>query len=270
VRLPALDRGTEALRRLYLAAESQLQALVAESLASGALASARYRQQRLAVVQQILADLNGTAIPEATDLIARSYELGGQIAGIQGGFGSGLHQAAVELLADNLTARLNDATETVGRRVEDTFRREGLRATALSLIQGGTRREASAQLQQALVDQGVKAFEDRAGRSWGLEAYASMAVRTTTREAVTHGTINSFTENGVDLVRWNAHAGVDDEPCGSNAGKVFSITGATDGYPVLDPPPAHPNCRCVVGPATENLDALERRLGIAQPDLVAA
>lgn len=262
MRLPLVDRGAEMLRRLYAQAEAQLQALVAEAVASGALGTARYRQTRLAEVQRILAELNGEAIPEATQLVVDSYQLGASMAGVRGAFGTGIHVEAIELLADNLANRLNDASETVGRRVEDTFRREGLRHAALGLIEGATRRETSERLRQTLAAQGVKAFEDRAGRQWGLEQYASMVVRTTTREAVTHGTVNALTEQGTDLVSISHHIH-DADVCDRWDGKTFSLTGATEGHAVLDQyPPFHPNCRHVLTPAATNLDALERELGL--------
>lgn len=257
-----VDAAATALIRLYEAAEAQLQALVADALASGALGTARYRQQRLAEVQQILAALNGTAIPEATGLVVESYQLGSRIAGLRGGFGTGVHREAVEILADALTGKLNDASETLGRRVEDTFRREGLRATAMHLIEGSTRREASARLAKALADQGVRAFEDRAGREWHLSSYAEMVVRTTTREAVTQGTVQTMLQSSQDLITISSHVH-DEDVCSQFDGRTFSLTGATEGYPIAERlPPYHPRCRHVATPTAANLDALERELGL--------
>lgn len=269
MRLPT-DRAVTALARLYEAAEAHLRALVAESIASGALGTARYRQQRLALVQQLLAAAQAEAVPEATQLVVDSYTLGGNIAGIEGGFGTGIHTEAVEVLADALVGRLNDAAERVGRQADDIFRREGLRHAALDLIQAGTQRDASKQLQEALIRQGVSGFQDRAGRDWGLATYANMVVRTTTREAVSTATKNAMIERGDDVVQISSHRHESDV-CDAYDGKVFSLTGATDGHPVLDRlPPFHPNCSHVMTAATANLDALERSLGLAQPALAAA
>jgi hypothetical protein len=269
MRLPT-DRAATVLARLYATAEAQLRALVAEAVASGALGTARYRQTRLAEVQRILADLNGEAIPEATQVVADAYTLGGQIAGIEGAFGTGIHQEAVNVLADALTASLNDATERVGRQASDVFRREGLRHAALDLIAGGTQRDAAKELRATLLRRGVSGFRDRAGRDWGLSTYAEMVVRTTTREAVSTATKNTLVERGDDLVTISSHRH-DSDMCDRYDGKTFSLTGATDGHPVLDQlPPFHPNCVHVLTPATANLDALERELGLAQPALAAA
>jgi hypothetical protein len=246
-----------------------LQALVVEALASGSLGTARYRSQRLAVVQQVLAAVQSEAVPQAAQAVTDAYVLGSRIAGVTGSFGSGVHGEAVNVLADALTTRLNDAAETVGRRVDDVFRREGLRHAALSLITGGTRRDASQALQDELVRQGVSAVTDRAGREWGLSTYAEMVIRTTTREAVSHGTHNRLLEGGQDLVSISKHRGVaaDDERCLRIAGKTFSITGRTPGYEVLPlnawpPMGTHPNCAHVATPARASLEQLERSLGL--------
>lgn len=270
------DRAATALARLYQTAEARLEALIARAIASGALGTARYRAVRLAEVQRILSELQDEAVPEATQAVADAYRVGGLIAGVDT-FGSSVHQDAVEVLADNLASRLNDAAEKVGRQTEDVFRREGLRHAALDLIEGGTQREASARLRETLVRQGVSSFEDRAGRQWGLASYSEMVVRTTTREAVSTATHHSLLERGDDLVTISSHRGVepDDERCLRIQGRTFSITGRTPGYPVLPldewpPMGTHPRCVHVATPAAASFEALERSLGIAQSAIMAA
>jgi hypothetical protein len=225
----------------------------------------------------VLAELQGVAVPEATELVTDAYSLGGSIAGLAGGFGSSIHTDAVEILADALVNSLNDATERVGRQANDVLRREGLRAAALDLIAGGTQRDAAKELRATLLRRGVSGFRDRAGRDWGLSSYAEMVVRTTTREAVSTATHHTMIEQGSDLVTISSHRGVesDDERCLRIDGKTFSITGQTPGYDVLPldqwpPMGTHPRCVHVATPATANLDALERELGLAQPALAAA
>jgi hypothetical protein len=115
----------------------------------------------------------------------------------------------------------------VGRRTEDAFRRAGLKQSAQGIAAGETRKAVSEALARALVEDGVTdaltGFVDKAGRRWSLDTYSNMVVRTTTREAATHG--------------------------------------QTDGYDVIDQlPPFHPNCRHVATPASENLDAFEAAL----------
>lgn len=258
-----VDRQAAAVARLYAAAEERLRRLALEALASGNLETARYRQVRLAAIQQELAALQAQAVPEATQVLASAYRLGVDIGGgISGAFGTGIHADAVAILADSLVNKLNDAAEHVGRQAEDVFRQEGLRLSAMHLLEGSTRREASKQLQESLAGKGIKSFTDRAGREWNLGSYTEMVIRTTTREAVSVATRNRMLEGGNDLVTISHH---EHEPdvCSKFDNRTFSITGSTDGYPVLsDWPPYHPRCRHVATPASANLDQLERDLGL--------
>jgi uncharacterized protein with gpF-like domain len=258
-----IDTQADVLARLFQEAEQTIRQQIVQALASGALRTAAYRRAQLAVVQQHLAALHSTAIPAAREQVARAYGDGVVIANtnlpkakLATAFSGGFHSEAVNALADSLTTKLDAAITHVGRRADDVFRREGLRQTTLGMLQGQGAQETAAQLASTLADQGVKAFIDSAGRSWGLDTYARMAIRTTGREAVTAGTKNRLAEAGLDLVTWTAAWDADDDPCQSNDGQTFSMSGSSSDYPALtDEPPAHPNCRCVLTPAAENLEA---------------
>jgi hypothetical protein len=68
---------------------------------------------------------------------------------------------------------------------------------------------------------------------------------------MTQGIINTNLEYGNDLVQWVAIGGAC-ELCMPLNGKVYSISGKNADFPMLnDPPPLHPNCRCVLAPITE-------------------
>jgi hypothetical protein len=267
MKLPT-DPLVQALVQLYKEAEATLQAQVTQAIASGQLGSARYRQERLQAVQRLLADLQGEAVPQSKEAVWQGYQVGIQIsqraaAGFFESFGTGIHEQAVGTLTDNLVKSLNEATDQVGRRVDDVFRREGLRHSALALIGGSTRTEASKKLEQTLLNQGKTSFVDKLGRNWGLAAYSSMVIRTTTREAASYGTANRLIENGDDLVTVSRHKDTDGPDI---------LTGKTKGYPVMTPdtyPPFHPNCRHVIAPATASFAALEASLGLSPSTAVA-
>jgi hypothetical protein len=109
---------------------------------------------------------------------------------------------------------------------------------------------------QGLLDQGQTAFVDRRGRKWRLDSYAEMVARTTTREAASVATINTCDEFGLDLVRISTHSPTC-ELCAPLQGKVYSISGNDDRYPMLTDerrPPIHPNCRHVLAPYVRELD----------------
>jgi hypothetical protein len=256
------ERQIDALLAIYREAEARLTAQVVSALRSGNLGTATYRTQQLALVEGLLSQVQGQALPQALAVLRVSYGEGlaiANLAGLNTAF-TGIHTEAVNILADSLSNRLGDAFTTVGRQVEDIYRKEGLRLSALSLAEGSTRVEASESMIQALTRQGITGFEDRAGREWGLSRYSSMVLRTTTREAMSEGTKNRLIEAGMDLVEWTGN-GENCPECAELEGTVYSLTGETGGYEeIVDMPPLHPNCTCVLTPPEVTLDELERQL----------
>lgn len=169
---------------------------------------------------------------------------------------SQVHQKALDVLAQNLADNLRDATQFVGRRVNDVFRQVGLEATAGKFASGATVRGMKQEVIKRLLDQGQTAFKDRLGRKWRLDTYAEMCARTVTREAASVATINTCREAGLDLVRITTHYPTC-ELCAPLQGKVFSISGKDSRYPKLTDerrPPIHPHCRHVLTPYVRELD----------------
>lgn len=247
----------DALMRILRSGEAELDALVADALASGKLGSAAFRRAQLGKVRTILATLQGEAVQRGTEMVALSYAHGGtavdHLIGSSGPF-TGVHQEAVNVIADNLAHKLGEAAATVGRRVDDAFRQEGLRQVASALVTGSARRDNVAAMTERLQQRGVRAFTDAAGREWKLSTYSEMHVRTIVREAASQGTANRLLENGSDLVTISSHDH-DEDVCTDYDGKTFSLTGATPGYDVLDNyPPFHPNCEHVLTPAEVDVD----------------
>lgn len=152
----------------------------------------------------------------------------------------------------------------LGRPVDDAYREATLRAVAEGLLGGDTRREISASLEARLVREGtanaLKGYTDSAGRRWDLQSYARMAVRTTTREAMTAGTTGRMLDTGLDLITISTHKHPAHDACTEWAGRTGSLTGRTPGYEVIKLPPYHPNCKHVSTPASQNLDAFEAKL----------
>lgn len=255
---PRIDRAEQALIDLYREAERTLQKQVADAEASGQLGTARYRRARLAAIRRYLSDVQDAAIPYAADLAAAAYQSGVASAAADVGsllpdFGSGIHQEAIEILADNIASGLNGAAETVGRQVDDYFRRVGLDAASELVLAGETLRDATGAATSALRARGVSAFVDASGRTWNLDRYAEMVVRTNTADAIVRGNVNKAGEDGYDLVEVLV---IDDERlceiCGPYEGKTYSLNGATPGFEQLDElPPFHPNCRCDLNILTE-------------------
>lgn len=267
--IPA-DRRVRELAAIYGEGRATLERLVREALERGAEGTAAYRRRQLAAVVRELSALQDRAIPVATAAASEAYSSG--LLAADRGLGldlafSGVHQQAVDVLADNMAGRLNGAAQFVGRRTEDAFRRAALRETAAGLATGSARREVSEALVGRLVREGVTdaltGFVDAAGKRWDLDTYARMVARTTTREAVTAGTVNRMLEAGADLVTISDHS-TRCEICGQWEGGTYSLTGETEGYEVAtDLPPYHPFCEHVATPADANLDAFEEGLRAA-------
>lgn len=248
-RTRALEEREAALVALYRQAERELTQQIAEDLAAGRIGTARYRRTRLAAVRDTLSRLQDEAIPLATELIGAAY-----IQGVTAAtravrtslpeFGSGIHREALDLLADNLANGLNGAAETLGRRVDDLYRRAGLEIATQQIAQGTTLRDATGRLLNLLDELGLNVGPGGA-RGWNLARYAEMVVRTNTTDAIVRGNVNAALEDGYDLVEVLV---VPDEAlceiCGPYADRTFTLTDRA-GYDRLDElPPFHPNCRC--------------------------
>lgn len=290
----AIDVHAGPLLSVYLRATKRLRAMIQGSIVSGKLGQAAYRQERLDEVDGIMDRLKRDTTRTAPAVIERAYSAGvlavNETAGIRVAFGV-VHQDAVRVLTKAMTERLDTAVEVtrasarslyvqdtvtalanaragrtpVGRRIDDVARKTALEVLAEREITGDTVREAGVTIKRDLERQGMTAIVDRRGRRIPLDTYAPMVARTTTREAVTLGTANRLVEGGSDLVTVSAHRHQDGDPiCIPYAGKTFSLTGRTMGYPILDQlPPFHPNCRHVITPAAATFEALEAALGLA-------
>lgn len=237
---------------LYRSADAVLQLLVNKALASGAAGTLRYRRQARVRVLRILKELEKRAVPLAGRVARESYVEGARaVSGRLEGFGKP-DQDSVNILSENLTQRLKDGHATIGRQVDDVFRREALKAVAGRMATAGQAKDSAKQLVHALESQGVKAFTDKAGRAWSLEAYAAMAARTTARQAASQGTVNQMHRMDLDLVDVSSHPHKHDA-CSPYDGKTFSLSGKDHEFPKLDKmPPFHPNCRHVLKPSKHN------------------
>ena len=250
-RPPELELATERLMRVLERAEADIDALLAATQGASAR---RARTGQRGAIRAILAALVELLNPEAGDdtgplweVIRAAYRTGSERAleslpeGADRSLG-GPHLEAARILFDNLAASMDDAIAYVGRRADDVFRRQTLEELTVSQFARKTRGQTAGALERNLRGRGVTAFRDRRGAEWRLSTYAEMAVLTASREAHTQATVNRLVENGMDLVRVSKSPESCDL-CKRYEGKVYSITGTTEGYPALeDAPPYHPRC----------------------------
>jgi Phage minor capsid protein 2 len=258
--LPAVSARNNELSRIYETAEAELNAIITDALGRGANGTARYYANQRAGVRTILARMQDNSIPLVTHSVSEAYVTGARVAeklgALDKGF-AGVHQAAINTLADNMAGKLNEAAVTIGRNADDVFRKAALQEVAQGLAKGSARVDVSDSLIANLRKQGITAFVDKGGARWSLANYSKMVARTTTREAVSHGTANRMIENGQDLITISSH-GTTCAICAEYDGNTYSLTGDTPGYEVLgEIPPFHPNCEHVLTPAAATFDAFE-------------
>lgn len=156
--------------------------------------------------------------------------------------------------------------------MNDVFRREGMRAVARGIAAGRPRVEVSREIADRLLEAGRPTFIDKLGRQWPLDRYAEMVARTTTREAMTQGTINRLREHGLQLAQVSPHNA--DDFCRYYENAIVSIgESAHPVYPPLSaingPPPWHPNCQHALTPFVERLATEEeRKQGVIAPSVL--
>lgn len=256
VKRTANGKKATGLIAVFVLAENRIGGWVRQALQ--AIRSRREFRRASGLIHVELQRLDQETPDLARDLITAAFETGNGEAGqMLGEPLSGIDTSAVTILADNLIEDLGNATKTVGRRVDDIFRREALRA-ALSQIEAEQPPEAAiAQMLARLEREGITGFVDRAGKRWSLSTYASMAIRTTQSAALSEGVKDRMLTRGFDLVKVSDHHchfhGNDPEnPCRRLEGKVISLTGRTPGYEhVSELCPWHPNCTHYILPAVE-------------------
>lgn len=261
-----MNAELEALIRLFSAAADLVEKELLRALSRDAKFTARVKRERLTVISAILNKLRSDAVGTEEDpgaawrLIRAGYREGSDAARsdlVRLGRGpvsrdlGGIHLDAVRVLYESLTDTLDGAITHVGRKANDTLRKATLHEVLVAQLAGTDRRGTATALEENLRSRGIEGFEDSRGRGWTLERYARMASATTAHEASTTAALNRYAENGIDLVRWVARPEMGRESpcdeCRKLDGKVYSITGTTPGYPVLEEaPPLHPYCVCVL------------------------
>ena len=186
---------------------------------------------------------------------------------------SQIHREAIRAATESMLDVVSKAAQQIGRRVDDVFRREGIRAVAQGIVEGRARVDVSREIERRLIAAGRPDFVDKLGRHWPLDQYAEMVARTTTREAMTQGTINRLREHGIQLAQVSAHHAADF--CVYYENVIVSI--GDDPHPVYPPisainggPPFHPRCVHVLTLFVERLATEEeKKAGLTAPEILS-
>lgn len=145
----------------------------------------------------------------------------------------------IQYLVNNLMGEITEARVTtqtfmrgalLGRLEDDVFRSTGLRQTALMETLGKGAYKQLPDFVEALRRDGVPAFVDKAGRTWSLHTYGSMALRTTSRQAEVLAVLTADPEH--DLYQISSH-GTTCKLCAPYEGRVYSRSGQDPDFPPL-------------------------------------
>lgn len=175
---------------------------------------------------------------------------------------SHIHSDAVSELANEMRYHINQGISIAGRRVmryldtakDNALRQAGLRSAALKAAAGQTVADMQKDLMQRLANDGFLTVQYGTGKrayQVGLDSYAAMVARSTTREAGNLARENQLTENGYDLMMMTEHYPTC-EACAVLQGRVYSISGRDKRFPPLSRAfpsgyrNVHPNCRHVM------------------------
>lgn len=247
-----IDAWVRALASEYLAVQVKLENMVIAAFLAGDHKTKTKRQAQLRKLHKELDDLGIRSSRQTRRIAREGYLLGERVIKTNTDEGSGkgqpvLRREAIQLLEDNLNHRLGDARKTVGRRVEDVFRREGLRASAFALQTDNENLfRAEGRFRERLMREGITAFQDSRGRKWDLNTYAEMHIRTTVTDAMNMGADSALSARGLDIVEI-----VSGETACSKCdpyvkGGPWSNSGASKNFPKLaESPSYHPKCDCV-------------------------
>jgi hypothetical protein len=257
----------DAIVKDFSQAEAWLTTLVTRVLMTSDLSQLRARRQASRDANQILDQLRSLTPSKAEALVRTGYIAGREASNAKNKTLGTADRLALQLLIENLGGRLEDSIAIVGRRVDDVFRREGLRAASLALSkQGIADDESIARFHKRLIKEGVTSFSDSRGGRWRLETYARMALKTTLMESVNTGAENLIRERGFDVIQIGHPGNFEpDKLCSPHHNKKYSLFGRTD-FPLFgadDRPPYHPQCEHFIKLAPEAVPERRRSLRAA-------
>lgn len=145
----------------------------------------------------------------------------------------------VEQLSNNLLGEITEAASvaeksvqdffTIARLENDPFRQTALKQVLMQQAQGKPWIQASQQMVREMENQGIPAFVDKAGRTWSLQSYGNMAVRTTARQAQVAALLTADDHDLWQIVKIGSTCPV----CAALEGRIYSKSGTNPDYPPL-------------------------------------
>ncbi len=239
-----VTNALDPLQRKWEEVEASITQNLFTTFVSQKLGELRYRRRQQEKIHSDLKDLQTHTEKVLPDLLLQAYDVGRRVSATaldeQIVALTSTDRGALLILERNVSTRLSQSVDRVGRHVDDIFRRLGLQYSR-DLVAGGSR-NAPSKFAQELAKQGITVFEDTLGRKWDLARYADVATKTTATEAIALATQNYMRMRDLDIVEINRSA----NPCARCLpfnGKTFSLSGTSAKYPGLTIKfPIHPLC----------------------------
>lgn len=233
-------------------------------------------QSLLRQVNQQVDALNKKVYKWSKDTMPKAYERGIDLAaanlkelGVTRfiSYGAQVHTSAVGILIDDVALDMISVNEQMAKDIKRFVRQTQQKAIedaqisrllAQGLLEGEARKKISDKVYKQLKERMLgEKFIRINGKNYDPDKYARLVARTRIREATTTGVRNTALQYGVDLVQISTHAD-SCEYCKKFQGKVYSLSGKSKDFPVLEEqPPYHPNCEHVLMPTTE--EAMQAR-----------
>jgi Phage minor capsid protein 2 len=251
------SRASSELILAFAALELQLSEVAQQGLAGEQLDTVLGRRRVQRQSRLLIDTFRRDYRERLSDLLESAYGSGARLAGARPP--GAIQRAAMARLVNGTSQRLDFALDTVGRQVDDIFRKAGLEHAARQLSRELPQEAAVDLMRRDLAERGVTGFIDKRGARWTLSNYARMALKTTASEAANRGVADAVKATGRDLVRVSSHhckhhPSDPTNPCRVFEGRTLSLTGRTPGVPVLlSLPPWHPFCEHSIGPAAEGV-----------------
>lgn len=261
------EKAVKKLVDLYTKAYSDILKNMEDATDFGAAS----RRAIMADIDKKLADLGVDTDKWIQENIPKQYQKGsaeaiGQLRKVGakikvGGSMTSIDGRAIQAIMSDTALRFGEAMSGLKRDATRVFlsasQQEITQQIASGMIQGQTRKEIAGAIKETIRTKGLSALQDKRGRSWTLDRYADMLVRTKMTEARNTGLSGKMLQNDQDLVQVSSHGA--DDVCGEWEGEILSLSGATDGFKTVAEAEQdglfHPNCRHAINVINPSLAA---------------
>jgi len=247
------------LFEIYQRAEVRMLGIIKSRLAKG-MAVSGWANAKYAEVWQVRESLQNalTALQEArepfiADSIAQAYTEASEqgmtdarklLGTLNADHIAGNAEKVINILSD-LTNTLRAEDRQILRQANDKYADIIGRVSASVATGTITVKQALQDALDDFADEGIRGFEDRAGRHWEMTTYAEMAILTAIERATREGYVDTMQSYGFDLAIISSHSGAC-PLCEAWQGVIVSVSGSTRGYPSLADAESsglfHPRC----------------------------